>query len=348
MRICFIGHFTAGGTERATALVANGLCDNNDIFLVNTCDRQPYFYLSEKVSFEFLTSGNIINKNIGFFKFLKEQKIDVVITVEAMAGIFSLIPARLTGCKHIVWEHANYFQTQGSRYIQKIRQLELKTADAYIVLTKRDLNNFKQNFKIKSRIDYIYNPIESVADVEYDMSSKTIVSVGHIRKIKNFTTIPDIAKIVFAKHPDWNWKIYGATEGEEYEKLKAKISDYGLEEKIIFCGRSNDMDSVYKSAAMYVMTSLQEGLPMVLLEAKARKLPLVSFDIETGPDEIIRDSVNGFLVPPYDIEVMAEKINELIENDSLKKEFSDNSVLDIEHFDENSVTQKWESVLKSV
>ena len=55
------------------------------------------------------------------------------------------------------------------------------------------------------------------------------------------------------------------------------------------------MPGIYKKSAIYVLTSLMEGLPMVLLEAKAYRLPIVSFDIETGPDEIVDDGVNGYL-----------------------------------------------------
>ena len=314
MRICFIGHFTSGGTERATFLVANGLKEQHDIFLVNTCDRQPSFYLKEGINMEYLPSGNIPKRVLALVRYLKKRKIDILITVEALTGIVSVPAAMLTRCKHIVWEHANYFQNQGSRYIQKVRQIELKTADAYVVLTKKDLKNFQQHFLCKTTVEQIYNIADGRNSNVYDEDSKTIVSAGHIWKIKNFIVIPDLAKVVFEKHPDWKWIIYGNATGEEYEKILRKVQEYGLEQNIIFYGRCENMESEYQKAAMYVMTSLQEGLPMVLLEAKSNGLPLVSFDIETGPSEIIRDGENGFLVPPYDIECMEEKICRLIED----------------------------------
>lgn len=121
-----------------------------------------------------------------------------------------------------------------------------------------------------------------------------------------------------------------------------------MEDNIILCGRSNDMNEVYKKASMYVMTSLQEGLPMVLLEAKSHLLPLISFDIETGPDEIIKDGVNGFLIPPYDIESMASSICELIENNKKRFIFSKNSVLDLALFDKNNILEQWESLLDEI
>lgn len=348
MNICFIGHFTAGGTERATFLVANGLSDKHKVSILNTCDRAPSFELNQNVEFNYLKTGCIPIRIMYLRKYLRENKIDVLITVEAMTGVLSILATKMTRCKHIVWEHANFYQNQGSRWIQKIRQIELLYADAYVVLTERDKNNFINNFRIKTKLEQIYNIAGQQSNHKYDINSKTIISVGHLRKVKNFIVIPDVAKIVFTRHPDWTWKIYGDIKGEEYQSIKNKIDEMGLQNHVTFCGRCNDMNIAYQTAAMYVMTSLREGLPMVLLEAKANKLPLVSFDIETGPDEIIQNETNGYLIPAYDIELMAERICELIESKKLRKSFSNNSGNDLELFSADAVLKKWKLVLSSI
>lgn len=348
LNICFIGHFTAGGTESATFLVANGLCNKHKVFVLNTCNREPSFKLKQTIVFDYLKDGSIPKRILFLKKYLTKNEIDVLITVESMTGIFSIVAAKLARCKHIVWEHANYYQNQGSRWIQKIRQIELYSVDAYVVLTERDRNNFVKHFRIKARLEQIYNVAKSQGDYLYDMDSKIIVSVGHLRKIKNFIVIPDVAKIIFSKHPDWKWKIYGDTNGDEYYAIKEKIDAYSLQNQVIFCGRCNDMESAYQEASMYVMTSFQEGLPMVLLEAKASKLPLVSFDIETGPDEIIMDGVNGYLVPAYEVEMMAEKICKLIENKEIRKSFSNNSKEGLGMFSKELILEKWDSLLNSI
>lgn len=348
MNVCFIGHFTAGGTESATFLVANGLCDEHKIFVLNTCNREPSFELNRSITFDYLEEGSVL-KRIWFLKtYLKKNKIDVLVTVESMTGIFSIVATRLARCKNIVWEHANYYQNQGSQWIQKIRQIELCSADAYVVLTERDRNNFIRHFRIKTKLEQIYNMAKPQGEHLYDMDSKIIVSVGHLRKIKNFIVIPDIAKIVFSRHPDWQWKIYGDIKGEEYAAVKGKVDMYNLQNHVIFCGRCNDMEAAYQEASMYVMTSLQEGLPMVLLEAKTNKLPLISFDIETGPDEIIQDGVNGYLIQPYDTEIMADKICRLIENNDLRKKFSNNVILDLEKFSHKKILKQWNDLIIDV
>ena len=96
------------------------------------------------------------------------------------------------------------------------------------------------------------------------------------------------------------------------------------------------------------MTSYYEGLPLVLLEAQQYKLPIVSFNCPTGPSEIIRDGVNGFLVDNYDVDGMVEKISELIENEALRKSFSNNTLLDIEKFSKEKIIQQWLDLIEKL
>lgn len=346
MRVCFVGNFTAGGTESATFLLANKLSQFFEVFLVNISEQTPFFYLNNRIQMEYLNSGNIFKRIIKLSKYLKQNDIDVVIAVEAMTGIYSIPSSIVSRCKNVIWEHANYFQNQGTKHINKVRQLELSMVDDYVVLTKRDLANFKNNFNIKCNIEYIYNTVERIEDICYNIDSKIIVSAGHIRDIKNFIIIPDIGKIVFKKHPDWVWKIYGECTGSYFESVRKKVNEYGLENNIIFMGRTNEMGKVYREASMHVMTSKMEGLPMVLLEAKAYGLPLISFDIETGPDEIIDNNLNGFLIEPYNIDEMAKKICELIENRDLRQKFSYNAHIGIEKFEVNSIINKWIKIIE--
>ncbi|MDV3429597.1 MAG: glycosyltransferase [Bacillota bacterium] len=353
--ICFFGNFSGGGTEKVTSLIANEITKQKSKYKIyilkkNYPNRSLKFYFSENIAIFTLFKENDRNSIImgiaSLRKFLKTNNIDVLINVEAMMGIYSIIATSFMKCKNIIWEHANYFQNQNSRYIKLIRKLELYISDYYIVLTKRDLNNFKKHYTIKCPITNIYNPVEKVCHkIDYQSNSKIIISVGHIRFIKNFIIIPDIAKIVLKKHPMWTWKIYGVRGDKSYEILYKKIIDYGLQKNVILCGSRSSMDEIYPNASILVLTSLMEGCPMTLLEAKYYKIPCISFDIETGPDEIINDKINGFLVEPYSIEKMADKICILIENDNLRKQMSEMAYYNIKDFDINDIKEKWMYIL---
>ena len=77
-------------------------------------------------------------------------------------------------------------------------------------------------------------------------------------------------------------------------------------------------------------------------------MPIVSFDCPTGPSEIIEDNENGFLVPTYNIEEMAEKILKLMEEKKTRKRFSDNSQKNIENFSKRNIIKKWKDIIDTI
>ena len=348
MNILFLGNFSGGGTEKVTFNLANALNSaGNKIYILSTSSLAPSFYLSEIIEYKQVGVGSVASRNIEIYKYCKSKRVDVIVAVEAMSSLFSLVSALLLGCRHIVWEHANYYQNQGSKHINAVRRIGYRLSDAYIVLTKRDYNNFVNHNYNEKKLYQIYNFIDDNIDYKYDVESKIIISVGHIRDIKNFNIIPEIAKVVFDKHPDWKWKIYGE-KGDGYEELEKKIKNYGLGDHVIMCGRSNNMDIEYAKSSIYVLTSLQEGLPMAMLEAKKHKIPIVSFNIETGPDEIIMDGVNGLLVEQNNISEMIEKIMMLIEDERKRVSLSSNSFVGIDRFDKECIVKEWLALLGEV
>jgi glycosyltransferase involved in cell wall biosynthesis len=97
------------------------------------------------------------------------------------------------------------------------------------------------------------------------------------------------------------------------------------------------------------MSSEYEALPLVLIEAKTFGLPCVSFDIKTGPNEIIRNDVDGFLVPFADCEMLAKKINVLINDEDLRKNFGEASRKDaLVRFNPIGIFNKWDDFLDEI
>ncbi len=342
-----------GGTERCTAILANELSKFNNeykVFVIDISnpDKKCFFTLANEVKLHHIHGNNLFDITQKIYSFFKQNNINVVINVEAMLGIYTMPVCKLLKIKNIIWEHGNFYQKQ-CKTIDLVRALEIKLCDYYVTLTERDMNNFKSHFKGKCKIDYIYNPITLPQDeIYYNFDSKTIISVGLVRHIKGFDMIPDIAKLVFEKHPDWKWEIYGndMVDVEYTNSIKSKLKEYHLENNVVFKGNTNNIEEIYKKASMMVMTSRMEGLPMTLLEAKAHKLPLVAFDIQTGPAEIIDNNINGYLINPYNTQHMADKICCMIENDVLRCELSNNSYVGIERFKVNEIIDKWISIIK--
>ena len=101
----------------------------------------------------------------------------------------------------------------------------------------------------------------------------------------------DAWEIVSQKHPDWHLNIYG--KGTLREQLQQQIDRQHLTSSISLCGKTSNITEKYAQHSIYVMSSRAEGLGLVLLEAAACGLPLISYDCPSGPGEIIENGVKG-------------------------------------------------------
>lgn len=348
MKICFLeGDMSRrGGTERMTAFLSGELSKDNDVYVLSlSMNGDVFFPLSQDVEHSCLKSGGIMSKIRQIHGFIKKNAVDVVINVDTGMGYFGILAARGTGAKTITWEHANFYNNWGSAVFPYIRSFAAKRSDSMVVLTQKDKENYEKNIRGCAPVSVIPNPAAR-HEGEYNPDSRIILSAGLLNPIKRFELIPDIAKKVFLRYPDWKWVICG--DGPVRGELEKKIRDYGLEKSVILKGTVADMGAEYRNAALFALTSEMEGLPMVLLEAKGYKLPIVSFDIMTGPSDIVRDGVNGFLAESGDTDKMGEKICELIENDGLRRDFSGAALLDMDKFDLQQVVSKWKTLLTQI
>ena len=211
-----------------------------------------------------------------------------------------------------------------------------------VVLTEQDRKNYLTNIPSKVPVYVIANPAEKHMFC-YNTESKIILSAGLLLPIKGYDKAIQAAAKVLPKYPDWKWIICG--NGPERKHLEELIGQNELQEQVLLYGTIKNMDEQYQKAAMFVMTSEMEGLPMVLLEAKSWGLPLISFDIMTGPSDIIRSGVNGYLVRANDVNDLAEHIEKLIQSKEKRMKFSLDSQLDMERFDFDEIIEKWRTIL---
>ena len=227
-----------------------------------------------------------------------------------------------------------------------IRWIASKLCQKTVTLTEQSCQDYQKKFHLgNDRVSYIYNWIDlDVPHSEnYDIQSKRIVSAGRFGKEKGFDQLIHAFAPVAKQHPDWQLDIFG--DGEMMDEVKHLIELYHLERQVNLMGMRKDLTQRYRDYAMYVLPSYREGLPLVLLEAKANRLPIVSFDIMTGPREIVRDGVDGILVPPKDIKALGEAMCRLIEDDVLRQSMSERSQENIQKFSKGEILKQWEKIL---
>lgn len=278
--------------------------------------------------------------------YLEEIQPDVVV---ALGTEEKYILPKVKGKYRIILEHhfeKNYLKRKKGgvfykllvKYLESKEKKLLEEFDEFLVLTNEDKEQWKSS-KIKVIPNYCTIDTKRVSDLK----NKKVIAVGRLEYQKGFDILIDVWKKVNEICNDWILEIYG--EGNERKKLENKIREYGLEDKIFLKGIEKNIGNKYLESSIYIMTSRFEGMPMVLLEAQSYGLPLVSFDCPCGPKDMIENEKNGYIVKFADVEGMVSKILKLIQNESLRKKFGNNSLKSVKKYSKEVIIQKWEELL---
>jgi glycosyltransferase involved in cell wall biosynthesis len=355
-KLCFFsGDITrSGGTEKVACQIMTGLWHKYEIEVLSLThsNSQMFYSLPSQIKRMALfdRNPNGIKQYLAIVKklrsYLKTNQVDVLIDIDTILDMFSVSAVKGFKTKLIGWEHFNFHETMGNRLRVPIRKHMTRYADCVVTLTKEDQKAYSDYFGDKLRVEQIYNPVEfSEKQTDYDVESKALISVGRLARQKGFDYLLDVAELVFAKHPDWEWLILG--EGEERPALEETILAKQLSQ-VKLLGQVSHVDEYLKRSAMFVLTSRFEGFPLVLIEAKAQQLPVVSFRCQTGPSELVEDHINGYLIDCFEIQQMADRICELIENQEKRVAFSEKSRLGLERLDYSGIILQWERLLESI
>lgn len=349
--ICFIsGDISrSGGTERVLSLIANELVKDYNIYILSYgLEKKSYFYLRDNIKILnlFKNKCKILNKiNAVFFlrKIIKKKDIDIIIDVDIILSINSILATRGLKTRVYSWEHFNYFNNMGIKRRTWARILAAKYSDYIITLTNEDKKNFTKNLRINNKIEYIYNPTPFENVKRNKGISKIAISVGRLTKVKGFDRLLNIWSEIEKK--DDEWKLYVIGNGEEGINLYNQIKKLNLK-RVKIIEHTANIKKYYEKASLYLMTSRFEGLPMTLIEAQSFGIPIISYDIHTGPRDIVKHSYNGFLIKDNDQDEFSNKILELINNRNKLNEFSEYSYKNSKRFGIKKIKDKWLDILK--
>ena len=190
-----------------------------------------------------------------------------------------------------------------------------------------------QNLGVDSnKIEVIYNPIElptHKVELKSSTTKATIVFVGTISDVKGCGDLFEAGKILAEKNVDFDMFFYGKM-GEFAENLKMNEQSYPWFHVIGKIEREK-LFSIYCNASVVCFPSWWDNMPMVCLEAMGVGAVVLGSS-SGGMSEIIQDSINGYLIEPHNVNLLAEKLQFLINLDSkTKKQISDNAKKRIEN-----------------
>lgn len=359
-KICFVKQDMqdASGGARVCANLANALADMYEVHVVSICsDKDDTFYkLNENVHYKVLIKGqgrirDVLFKGVAQLrKYLKDNNIDIAFSIGVSINPFVVPATKGIKCKAVSCEHMNCLNDFGNDRNQRFcRYLGAKFANKVITLTKMDKEAYVKKYHLNNnKVEYIYNWMDESLffdEIDYNVKSKKIITVARIEKVKGIENIIEVSKRLRDIHADWQWHIYGGGEQEYINKINEKIEQNKLQDFVILKGKTNDIYNIYKNYSMFVLTSYSEGLPMVLLEAKSKKLPIISFDCLTGPRDIITDGFDGYLVPVNDLEKLYEKLDLCMSSEDERIRLSENAYKNVYLFSKNEILNKWISFI---
>ena len=368
---CTPALYMAGGVERVLTLKANYFADvlGYDITIILTeGQNRPLFYpLSEKV--------NVINLDLNFeelwycsffkkvFLYLMKQRqfkknlanelmcLKPDITVSLLRREINFITDINDGSKKIGELHvnrANYrnFEVGDSNILKSIFAKfwmhnlvgHLRKLDKFVVLTDED----KKQWKELNNIISIPDPLTFFPEQISSLQKKRVIAVGRYVYQKGFDLLLKVWSMIEKRYPDWELVIFGSGNREPYECLKNELKIDGS--RCHLNGPSSNIQQEYMNSSIFAFASRFEGFGMVLIEAMACGLPVISFDCPCGPRDIISDNEDGLLAQNGDVNSYVCKLSLLMDDASLRQRMSAAGRKNVERFKMDHIGDRWKKL----
>jgi glycosyltransferase involved in cell wall biosynthesis len=192
--------------------------------------------------------------------------------------------------------------------------ITLRNYDRIVLLTQEDR---VRNWGKMARISVIPNPSTICLTYRALLEEKRVIAVGRLSYQKNYASMIRAFSLVAKRFPEWRLDVYG--DGDEKESLTRLITKLSLNGNVNLLGISRNVCEEMLLSSVFVLSSRFEGMSLVLIEAMTCGVPVVSYACPCGPQDIISDGVDGYLVPVGDEKLLAERICRLIEDAELRK-----------------------------
>lgn len=276
---------------------------------------------------------------------LEKEKPDIVVSLYPSESSF--IPDIKDGSKKVLELHfCKFFRLQYGRkgllgWIDKWRTRQderiVRRFDKFVVLTHED-RGYWGNLP---NMEVIPNAAMHVSKSYSDVTNKRVIAVGRLDYQKGFDRLIEAWELIqrTGEWTDWRLDIFG--QGEWKDMLQQMIDERGLQHSVRINKPTKQIGEEYVKSSLLVMSSHYEGFPMVMIEAMACGLPVVSFDYKCGPKDIIQHGINGLLVPEGDIKALANAMRKVMADEAYRRMLSQNARKVVDTYSEEAVMKQW-------
>ncbi len=301
--------------------------------------------------------------------YFKKEHPDIFVSAFPHINTLVIMAKIISGVKMkvILTEHNHYFLLANNArnsyrrffalfILPHLMRIFYPLSDAIICASNGVAESISDIINLPDKIKIIYYPVAS--NKIYNLSKEPvnhpwflnskipiILAAGRLVKQKDYPTLLRAFKLAIQKKPV-NLVILG--EGKEREKLEKLIQELGISENVAFLGFQRNPFKYMKRASVFVLSSITEGLPNVLMEAMACGAPVVSTNCKSGPGEIIENGKNGILVPVGDYKSLSEAIIRVLSDFSLRQKFSEEGIKRAEYFSVEKNIKQYEEVFQKL
>ena len=374
-KILFIYYklFKPGGVAKVMTNLANELVENGyDVeILIMTSKTETFYSLNKNIKIhtvdmfshwawgicefnvkylKFIPKIQNINSyisHIGVYLLLKNwllknhQNYDTIVScwykLSTIIGLFNKKIAQ----KNIAWEHIDH-GVGGVIYRDTLRKY-YKTLKGIVCINTPSITYYEQFNKTFFIPNIIGEPFDNKPFIQPENKENIISFVGRLEKDKNVSELLEIISETEIPH-DWKLQIIG--DGIERTKLEKFVKDKNLTNIVHFIGTktTDDISKLLDKSKIFVLTSLKEGLPTVLIEAMFSSNILISYSCNHGPSDIINEN-NGFLIPMHDKNLFREKLESVLKSPEKLSDMITTSYQESQKWKKDEITHKWENIL---
>lgn len=360
-----ISDISTGGAQRVMSILANYWAKRGwqiTLLTMNAESEKPFYDLHPAITYRPLgiagDSSNIIQLLRNNFtriavlrKAIKSSAPHVVISFMERMNILVYLSILKLNLPIFVCQHSNPGKTCQSGIWKFLRNFAYGGATRLIVLTQSAQSYFSP--AIQQHTVVIPNPLfiqdnghEEITGKDTGNSKKTLIAMGRMDEDKGFDILLKAFAKVFQKQPEWSLVIWG--DGPLLSSLKKLRDELGLGIKVRFPGVTRQPYEKFGESDLFVLSSRTEAFPMVLLEAMACGLPVISYDCPSGgAREIIREGIDGILVPPEDIDALSKTLDDLMSDKEKRDRLAKRAPEVIERFGLEKIMIMWEKIIFS-
>ena len=283
-------------------------------------------------------------------KIIRQERPDVVISFLGnwLWQLILLCKGRIP----LISAHRNAIAAKLGKGTFVTKQIEYRLVYGVQVMSRWDKawlrNRYKRIYPMPNPLRF--EPLSKEVFNEIFDKRKNILACGRLLPQKGFDKLIEAFAKVSNKYPDWDVDICGEdTFASSYSQvLKEIVKKFGLESRVHFIGFHKDVDREMREHSVFCLSSQHEGFPNVLSEAMANGMACVSFDIETGPSEIIIDDLDGIIVEDQNVDALAEGLDRVMGDKNERYRLGYKATENIRRFSSDKVVDKWERLFQNI